>query len=309
MSQIPLSSRVECRSGTADLHRPALRRHVGAAQSYFRFISAGLLCAGLAGCIAATPPGPGRVSAASQQRLSEAAGEANLVAVRNAAEAAANRPQDLRLQRKAIILAGGFAGGQRDPGRKAELLQLVSSAVVNADNSAASCDARGEIGNLYDAAGEYNKAGETWIRNAQKCRSYGSMMMAAQSLRKVERCPELLDATRALWPKAPQTEWAKLLNAVNLCSDAVSLRQNLSFVPEAVRVSYLEELARQHREAVAAAAAEQDRQDRYRRASACRSDCSSAGSSCYSGCPSGSYHPHCAANCRALESVCSSRCN
>ena len=69
-------------------------------------------------------------------------------------KAAANRPQDLRLQRKAIILAGGFAGGQRDPGRKAELLQLVSSAVVNADNSAASCDARGEIGNLYDAAGE-----------------------------------------------------------------------------------------------------------------------------------------------------------
>jgi hypothetical protein len=241
--------------------------------------------------------------------LRDAASEANLVAVRNAAQAAANRPQDLRLQRKAIILAGSFAGGQRDPGRKAELLQLVSSAVASADSSAAACDARGEIGNLYDATGEYSKAGDTWLRNAQKCRSYNSMVMAAQSLRKVERCPDLLDATRTMWPKAPQTEWTKLLDAVRACSDRVSLRQNLSFVPEAVRTSYLEELQRQRSEAMAAAAAEQDRQERAQRSSACRSDCSRAGSSCYSGCPSGTYHPNCASNCSALESLCRSHCN
>ena len=294
-----VGSRLQRASGPRAL-RLVLRRCVAAAL---------LIGAGLGGCIAATPPGPGRLSEASQQRLGAEAGAATLAAVRNAAEAAASSPNDLRAQRKAIILAGSFAGGQHDPGRKAELLQLVSRAVATTENSPAACEARGEVGALYDAGGEYNKAGDTWLRNASQCRAYGSLLLAAQSLRKVERCPDLLDAARTLWPRTPQTEWGHVLNAVNLCSNALSLRQNLSFVPEAVRVSYLEELARQHREAVAAAAREQERADRAHRSFACRSDCASAGSSCYAGCPAGTYHPNCAANCRALESVCNSHCN
>lgn len=264
---------------------------------------------GLVGCIAATPPGPGVLSEASQHRLGSATTAASYATVRNAADVAARSPQDLRAQRKAIILAGSFAGGQHDPARKAELLQLVSQAVAVTENSPAACEARSEVGALYDAGGDYNKAGDTWLRNASQCRAYGSLLAAAQSLRRVERCPDLLETARALWSRTPQSEWGNVLNAVNLCSNALSLRQNLSFVPEAVRVSYLEELARQHREAVAAAAREQDRAERQSRAFACRSDCASAGSSCYAGCPAGTYHPNCAANCRALESLCNSHCN
>lgn len=310
MTQPLLSPLLPSRCGSIADHSRRTSGSLILSAVFRRYLAAAALFgAGLVGCIAATPPGPGRLSEASQQRLSAAAGAASFTAVRNAADAAAASPHDLRAQRKAIILAGSFAGGQHDPARKAELLQLVSRAVATTENSAAACEARGEVGALYDAGGEYNKAGDTWLRNASQCRAYGSLLLAAQSLRKVERCPDLLEAARTLWPRTPQTEWGHVLNAVNLCSNALSLRQNLSFVPEAVRISYLEELARQHREAVAAAAREQERADRAHRSFACRSDCASAGSSCYAGCPAGTYHPNCAANCRALESVCNSHCN
>lgn len=268
-----------------------------------------LCCAGPLGCVAATPPGPGAIGTLSQQRMGQQSTAASLALVRGACDAASQNPRDLRAQRKAIVLSTMWAQQHRKEPATTEVVQLVSPAIHTADVSAAACDARGEIGGLYDAVGEYGKAGDAYLRSAKLCKTYGATVMAAQSLRQVQRCPEVLDAVRGLWPKAPQTEWPTMLNAVNACSDAISLRQNLSFVPEAVRTSYLEELARQRREheAQVAAAAAQAASDR--RSSACRSDCYSAGSQCRSSCPSGQYYSSCAGRCSSAESMCRSQCH
>ena len=108
------------------------------------------------------------------------------------------------------------------------------------------------------------------------------------------------------WPSLAKDQWIDLMDSVALCSDDVTLRANLAFVPADTRDDYF--LLREKREIEARERERQYRAEAARQAAAssCAFSCSDAVSQCRGGCFG--LGDACYSQCESLGSMCNSGC-
>ena len=258
--------------------------------------------------------GSGTIDPASVARIETRAKVALAEATRDALEAAAAAPADLRLQRRAAAMMRSCAG---DKDAKAKLAELAPDAPRMLERlvALAPCPGLADAAATWVTFGDNAKGGEAYVAAAAQCDNPEAAVAAVGPLHAVDRCDEALGALRAAWPHVHGAK-AKLgidiLDGVTACSDALTLRRNLAFVPTDVLEGYLalvEERARQEREAqrrAERAQAEEAARERASEASSqCRSECSAAVSSCESSC---SGDGACMQSCSSVGHVCNSGC-
>lgn len=265
----------------------------------------GLLFLLLASCVSPTPPGLGTLGPGAQARLSGLPSTASAAAVQRACDAARAPGASERAQRKAVDMALGWIGSYPQSPERGAIMSWVTPIATSLSSGPNACQAAGEVGRLFLAGGDPNRAGDLFVRAAKECGNIEAAVLAVAPLAQVNRCGEAIEAIQGVWPRAQQSEWSALLDGVAQCSTELSLRQNLSFVPEAVRMSYLEE---RERERQAADQAARDAAEASRRAQAqsyCLSDCSSSANSCRNSCNG---HSPCYQRCDSLGSACRSGC-
>ena len=251
--------------------------------------------------------GEGEVSKEARARLEAAEQAARVAATNDAIAAARARPDDVRLLRRAAAMARELP---RDAA--AELAGLED---VLAELSRHPCPGLADIAATRAALGDANAAGDAYLRAARECASVEAAIAAVVPLRSVERCDEAVGVLRDAWPRIDASRrgaWLEVLDAVAACSDAVTLRRNLSFVPPSVVEDYLAVLgarAAAQRDAERRAEAEAARQaaDERARAAAwrCESECSAATSSCSTSCRGDA---SCLERCDSVGHVCRAGC-
>lgn len=258
--------------------------------------------------------GSGSLDPAAESRLETRAKVALAQATRDALEAAAAAPADLRLQRRAAAMMRSCAG---DKDVKAKLAELAPDANRTLERlvALAPCPGLADAAATWVAFGDNAKGGEAYVAAASQCDSPEAAVAAVGPLHAVDKCDEALVALRAAWPHvhgAKAKLGIEILDGVTACSDALTLRRNLAFVPTDVLEGYLsvvEERARQEREAqrrAERAQAEEAARERASEASSqCRSECSAAVSSCESSC---SGDGGCMQSCSSVGHVCNSGC-
>jgi hypothetical protein len=253
---------------------------------------------------AAIAPGEGSLSKESSERLAaqQKAGEAE--AVRFALRAADAAPDDLRAQRKAAELLGGWLGTVKEDERSKAYL-LAAATLGRLENHPEACTTRVEAGRVRLAADDFDGAAKAFATTARECHSVQALRAAAWPLRKLSRCSEVVTLAAQVWPAATRDEWVTVLDTVSMCSDDVSLRQNLAFAPSEVVSDYYALLRKRERERAAEEARFHAEQQRQESRSRCESECWSARNSCSSGCGSSNY---CYSQCTALESACRAGC-
>lgn len=266
---------------------------------------AGLWFLLLASCVSPTPPGLGTLGPGAQARLSGLPSTASAAAVQRACEAARAPGASERAQRKAVDIALGWIGSYPQSPERGAIMQWVTPIATNLSSGPNACQAAGEVGRLFLAGGDPNRAGDLFVRAAKECGNIEAAVLSVAPLAQVNRCGEAIEAIQTVWPRAPQSEWSALLDGVAQCSTELSLRQNLSFVPEAVRTSYLEERERGRQAAEQAARDAAEANHRAQAQSYCLSECSSSASSCRSSC--NGYSP-CYQQCDSLGAACRSGC-
>src|SRR5262249_33006336 len=135
--------------------------------------------------------------------------------------------------------------------------------------------------------------GDAYVRASRECGSPEAAIAAVSPLRALDRCDDAIAALRGVWPlvRGRAEVGISVLDGVAACSDAITLRRNLAFVPADVVDDYFALLAARHREAERAERrAEEQRREQEAEsraaeaASNCRSECNSAVSSCESSC-------------------------
>lgn len=271
-----------------------------------------VLC-GLGGCAGAgIAPGPGSVSQAAQERIAAETFAGRVDGFRRACRVADARPDDFRMQRKAGELAAELLerGDKRVPA--GEILRAAAPTLARLDQAPDACMMRLTSARVYEAAGELDPARERFERSARECHQAPAAIDGARLLRQLGRCDDAIALVGAVWPAARPAQFVALMDEVAACSDPVTLRQNLSFVPAEVREDYFNLVAQRERAAAEAArqAAENEREQRAREAadearSRCESQCSSAVSQCESGCAGSS---QCSSRCASLGSTCRAGC-
>lgn len=248
----------------------------------------GLVALALFGCATVIAPGDGHPGDEARARLAGQAEANRARAVLRAIAAADAMPDDLRAQRKAAELAKAQL-------RRAEvgapLYQAIQPTLRRLEQHPEACTVLLEAGETHDAAGELSRAAEDFVASVKSCRSTEGLHAAVSPLRRLNRCGELVKLAAGLWPSAEQSQWVRIMDSVRLCSDPVSLRRNLSFVPPDVQNEYFNLLAA--------------RQEENRRLN-CSAHCRSARSSCEAGCWSSSA---CYTSCASLESACLASCS
>jgi hypothetical protein len=249
--------------------------------------------------------GEGATSQAAQQRLGEETRQAQLDAMTRACRVAAARAEDVRMQRKCLVLAGQYhqVAGARGDGAKVDVKQVASAAH---DQAAASCPARGEAARFDAMLGDNASAAKLYTTAVRECSQPEAAIDAAWSLKKLKRCPDAIALVGEAWRTLPKTSWIDAMDAVAMCSDAVTLRSNLSFVPADVREDYFALLDRRRAEQEQRERMYREREARAAAASSCRSSCSSAEASCSGGCFGGG--DACYSSCRSLADLCASGC-
>lgn len=266
-------------------------------------------------------PGPGEVSKDAAARLEGRKKAALATATHDAIAAAAAQPADLRLQRRAAQMVrlaaaddarggenGGEARGHASLGTEAPPL-LAHLAEL------APCPGLSDAGETWLALKEPARAAEAYVAAAHRCESVDAAIAAAHPLRELDRCDDALAVLRFAWPLihgARAEQAIRLLDAVASCSDALTLRRNLAFVPDDVVDDYFALLEARRREEEAerrrAEQAQRDEEARERAfeaSSHCESECSSAVSSCTSSCVGDS---SCIQRCDAVGHACRSGC-
>jgi len=249
--------------------------------------------------------GEGEISKPAVARL-EAAEEADrVVAVTDAIAAARARPDDLRLLRRAAAMARALGKAANVPGLDDVLVLLAQKP----------CPGLADIAATRHVLGDDTAAGDMYLRAARECASTDAAIAAVGPLRSVDRCDEAVAALREAWPRVDASRrgaWLGVLDAVAACSDTITLRRNLSFVPASVFEDYLAVLAgradrqRESQRRAQAEQAERASEDRARAStSRCESECSAAMSSCSSSC---SGDASCNQRCDSVGHVCRSGC-
>lgn len=258
--------------------------------------------------------GSGSIDPAAVSRLAVRAKVALAEATHDALQAAAAAPADLRLQRRAAAMMRSCAA---DADAKAKLAELAPDAPRTLERlvALAPCPGLADAAATWVAFGDNAKGGEAYVAAATQCDSPEAAVAAVGPLHAVDKCDEAIIALRAAWPHvhgAKQKLGIDILDGVTACSDALTLRRNLAFVPTDVLQGYLsvvEERARQEQEAQRREEQrqrDQEARDRASEASSqCRSECNAAVSSCESSC---SGESGCMQSCSSVGHVCNSGC-
>lgn len=209
------------------------------------------------------------------------------------------------MQRKCLVLAGEHhqVVEARGGGATLDVKQLASAAH---DQAAASCGARVEAARFDAVLGDDASAAKLYTAAVRECSQPGAAIDATWSLKKLRRCPDAIALVGEAWRTLPKTSWIDAMDAVATCSDAVTLRSNLSFVPADVREDYFALLDRRRAEQEQRERQYRERQEREVAASSCRSSCSSAEVSCSGGCFGRG--DACYSSCRSLADLCASGC-
>ncbi|MFO0574138.1 MAG: hypothetical protein U1A78_09080 [Polyangia bacterium] len=265
---------------------------------------AGLLL-GLSACVSPTPPGLGAPGPGASARLAGLPALASAAAVQRACAVATSGGASERAQRKAIELGLDFVTSYPQAPERGAVMQWVTPVAESVVGGPHACAAAPEVGRLYFTGGDFNRAGDVFVRAARQCGSVEAARLSVDALGRVNRCGEAIEAIQAVWPRAQQADWPGLLDGVAQCSSPIALRQNLSFVPEAVRTSFLEERERQRQAAEQAAYEAAEAARRAHAEQRCLSECSYAESSCRSSCNG---HSPCLQRCDAMTSTCRSGC-
>ncbi|HET9992354.1 MAG TPA: hypothetical protein VFQ65_27670 [Kofleriaceae bacterium] len=260
------------------------------------------------------PAGSGGIDPTSQVRLALRAKIATAEATRDAIAAADAAPAELHLQRRAVAMIRTCAG---DEEARKQLAQLAPQANATIERLVATtpCPGLADAAATWVALGENAKGGEAYVAAANQCGTPDAVIAAVGPLRAADRCDEAITALRAAWPhvQGAKSELAiAILDGVTSCSDALTLRRNLSFVPAAVMDDYfalVEARERERREAEQRDREERAREEARQAASEasfrCQSECSAAVSSCESSCQGDG---QCVQSCSAVGHVCNSGC-
>jgi hypothetical protein len=258
--------------------------------------------------------GAGTTSKSAEARLAARGHAALAAAAHDALVAAAASPTDVRLQRRAAAMVRAVAG---DADARAGFADLAPVAARTLDHlvELAPCPGLADAAATWVALGDAARGGETYARAARQCDSVEAAIASVGPLRSVQKCDQALDVLRAAWPHvhgARAEVGIALLDGVAECSDAITLRRNLSFVPPDIVEDYfalLEARRQQELEAEHRADAERREQEAASRAaeasSRCESECSAAVSSCTSSCVGDAA---CNERCSSVGHVCRSGC-
>jgi hypothetical protein len=203
---------------------------------------------GASGC--ATVPFEGHVGSQSSERLASQRRLAESNAVRFALLAADTYPDDLRAQRKAAELLAAYLSTARNDARNKTYLRSAAT-LARLENHEEACTTRLDAGRVRLAAGDDAGAARTFANAARDCRSVTALRAAGWPLKKLERCSEVVELAAQVWPGASREEWVTVMDTVAMCSDDVSLQQNLAFAPSEVVSDYLALLQRRDRQRAA----------------------------------------------------------
>lgn len=269
----------------------------------------------LAGCTTSISPGSGNLSSGSLKRLHEDERAGALANAMRAIQVADEQPQDVRATRKASELTT-IALHKSESADKKRIVRAAESVVKRLAASTDVCVDATLAADVEAAADRASAAADLRVRAADSCHSPKATLRAARALRMAQRCTEAVRVVERGFNDAPSSSWIGLMDAVAECSNNVSLRQNLAFVPVSVREDYFALLAerqrQKEREEEAAALqqalnAQAERRERQRSdaRARCTSHCSSAESSCFASC--GGSGP-CISRCNALSSSCLAGC-
>jgi hypothetical protein len=297
-----------------------------------RLLALAIVVAGSASCVAtsagmmigpvlalAVPPRPvadgeGKLGEDASARLEARKHAALAVATRDALDAAAAAPSDVRLQRRAAAMVRDVAA---DKHAREQLADLLPRAKRLLDHlvAIAPCPGLADAAATWLALDDPGLAGNAYVNAAQQCESVEAAIAAVRPLRRVERCGDAIDVLRAVWPRVQgaRAELAiAVLDGITSCSTAITLRRNLSFVPPDVVDDYFALLEARRIEAAEAerrAEASRRQQEAESRAfaatSRCESECSAAVSSCTSSCGGDAA---CSQRCYSIGHVCRSGC-
>lgn len=258
--------------------------------------------------------GEGKQSEAASTRLAARGHVALALATRDALDAAAAAPSDVRLQRRAAAMVRDVA---RDSTARDQLADIVPRAKRLLDQlvAVAPCPGLADAGATWLALDDSGHAGDAYVKAARQCESVEAAIAAVRPLRHDQRCDEAIDVLRTMWPRAQgaRAELAiALLDGITACSTAITLRRNLSFVPPDIVDDYFALLEARRIEAAEAerrAERSRRRQEAESRAMAatsrCESECSAAVSSCTSSCAGDA---NCTQRCYSIGHVCQSGC-
>lgn len=289
-------------------------------------LAVGGLSSVLAGCLTGDSGGEGSVgrklSGGSKERLVEERRRAVYESARRAGVAADRHPGELRAQRKAAELAVTalrVAAAERAQAGEArygdsEIVGWSEGALGRLRNwNEGACRVRLEAGRVYEVAEMHAEASAVYAASVEECGSPAAAIRATRPLRLEGRCDRALELVEAVWPPDDKEREVPLLDAVHRCSSEVSLRENLSFVPETVVEDYYdlledrEERSRQRREWTEQRRRERERERRRQRGERkCQQHCRSSYSSCRSSCSSG--ESECRDRCRARRENCFAQC-
>ncbi|HSN27268.1 MAG TPA: hypothetical protein VLT45_13325 [Kofleriaceae bacterium] len=262
-------------------------------------------------------PGPGEVSKEAAARLEARKRAALATATHDAIAAATARPTDVRLQRRAAQMIRLAASNEASTteGHAPRSLATEAPPLLAHLAEVAPCPGLADAGETWLALKEPARAADAYVAAAHRCESADAAIAAVRPLRQLDRCDDALAVLRFAWPLihgARAEQAIRLLDAVASCSDALTLRRNLAFVPDDVVEDYFALLdARRREEEAERRRAEQAQRDEEARerafeaSSHCDSECSSAVSSCTSSCVGDS---SCIQRCDAVGHACRSGC-
>lgn len=289
----------------------AARTNPLSVSAWFRRIPI-FLAFGAQACAAYTvPPGLGDLSEASKNRLNSAEHDANLAMFQRACTIADRRPDDERMQLKAASLAASLARESPDAER-AKVLAPLKPTLLRLEDAAKPCVGHSAAAEVHVTMGEYREAAALFSSAARACKDVDAAIEGAHAFRNVGACDAAVALIADTWSFAPSKRWMPMFDAVNACSDAMSLRENLSFAPPEVLADYFalldararEEEQRRREEALAELAARRESERRDARFS-CESYCNQSETQCRSGCTSaancsmcGALRSHCLAGCQ-----------
>jgi hypothetical protein len=258
--------------------------------------------------------GTGQITKPATERIANAQRAARVTATRDAMAIAAARPDDVRLQRRAAEMLGEIAG---DHEARAQLASSAPPPETLLDRLVAlsPCPGLADAGAAWVALGDDERGAETYTRASRQCSNPEAAVASAHALHRLNRCDDAITVLRDAWPfvhGASSDVGIEILDGVTECSDALTVKRNLAFVPRDVLAGYaalLDERERQAEIERRRAEHEQARQEAearaQRAASNCESECSAASSSCDSACQGDS---SCTQSCSALYHACRSGC-
>jgi hypothetical protein len=263
---------------------------------------------------ATVSPGEGSIGDAAEKRLLSRRDAALATATRDAVDAAAQHPDDLRLQRRAAAMVRTIAANKDARALIADLDER-AGALLDRLARTTPCPGLVDAGATWVSLGDDNRAGDSYVRAASQCTNVEAAVAAVTPLDRAGRCDDAIAALRAAWPhtRGANNDLAiAVLDGVTSCSTAITLRRNLSFASPDVVEDYfallearrLQRLEDQRR--IEAARREEEAQQRaYAARSSCESECSAAVSSCSSSCSGDS---SCNQRCYSIGHVCRAGC-